>query len=138
MNPVVAALSVGAMEHGTQSSAFLLFAEDKLQLIALAFMTVVYIAKIRWILTFTAGKERQAPTGNPGTSAKRGGTYSLFNIFMPWSMASTRQHPLFYLQFGIFHVGVASAIAMSAIMPYLPGLIAAPYIVVALDRKSVV
>ncbi len=121
--------SVTAAEGGHQTSAFLHFAEDQLQIIALTFMAVVYIIKIRWILTYKAGKERQAPTGNPGTTDRKGATYSLFNIFMPWSMASTRQHPLFYLQFGAFHVAVAVAIAMSLIMPYLPWLIAPPYVV---------
>ena len=107
--------------HST--SQFLHFAEDKLQIIALTFMSLVYILKIRWILGFNAGKERQAATGSPDTTAKRGGMYSLFNIFMPWSMSSTRQHLLFYLQFGIFHVAVAMSIAMSIIMPYFPNLI---------------
>jgi nitrate reductase gamma subunit len=44
-------------------------------------------------------------------------------------MASTRQHPLFYLQFGVFHVGVAVCITMSIVMPYFPHLIAHQYIV---------
>ncbi len=107
--------------HST--SQFLHFAEDKLQIIALTFMGLVYILKIRWILGFNAGKERQAATGSPDTTAKKGGMYSLFNIFMPWSMSSTRQHLLFYLQFGIFHVAVAMSITMSIIMPYFPNLI---------------
>jgi len=105
------------------TSQFLHFAEDKLQIIALTFMGLVYILKIRWILGFNAGKERQAATGSPDTTAKKGGMYSLFNIFMPWSMSSTRQHLLFYLQFGIFHVAVAMSITMSIIMPYFPNLI---------------
>ncbi len=105
------------------ASPLLHFAEDKLQIIALSFMAIVYIFKIRWILSFNAGKERQAPTGDPSTTARKGAIYSLFNIFMPWSMSSTRQHPLFYLQFAIFHVAVATSITMSLVLPYLPGLI---------------
>ena len=96
-------------------------------------MAVVYIFKIKWILSFNAGKERQAGSGNPSTNGPSGAKYSLFNIFMPWAMASTRQHPLFYLQFGIFHVGVTLSIAMSVIIPYFPGLIAHQYIVWALQ-----
>ena len=119
--------------HPETTSQLLVFAEDKLQIIALLFMTVVYILKIRWILGFTAGKERQAATGDPATTAKKGGVYSLFNIFMPWSMSSTRQHPFFYLQFGIFHVAVATSIAMSLIFPYFPQLLAGKWVVLGLQ-----
>ncbi|NOZ21395.1 MAG: hypothetical protein GXP25_09940 [Planctomycetes bacterium] len=112
-----------------ETSAFLSFAENELQIIALSFMAIVYIIKIGWILRFKAGSERQAPTGSADTTARKGAVYSLFNIFMPWSMASTRQHPLFYLQFGIFHVGVAMAILMSVTMPYLPGMYETAFIV---------
>ncbi len=116
-----------------ETSPLLFFAEDKLQIMALTFMAVVYVIKVKWILKFTAGKERQSATGTEDTTAKRGAVYSLFNIFMPWSMASYRQHPLFYLQFGIFHVGVAVSIAMSIVMPYFPELISAPIIVLGLQ-----
>ena len=119
--------------HVETTSQLLAFAEDKLQIIALSFMALVYILKIRWILGFTAGKERQAPTGDPETTAKRGGIYSLFNIFMPWSMSSTRQHPLFYLQFGIFHVAVATSITMSLVLPYFPQLIAGKIVIMGLQ-----
>jgi hypothetical protein len=115
------------------TSPLLHFAEDRLQIIALTFMAVIYIFKIRWILSFKAGKERQASTGNPRTTAKKGAVYSLFNIFMPWSMSSTRQHPFFYLQFGIFHVAVACSIAMSIVMPYFPELIAGKWVIFLLQ-----
>jgi hypothetical protein len=119
--------------HAYATSPFLHFAEDQLQIIALSFMGLVYILKIRWILSFKAGKERQASTGDPSTTAKGGGTYSLFNIFMPWSMSSTRQHPFFYLQFGIFHVAVATSIAMSLVMPYFPQLISGKWVIAGLQ-----
>ena len=115
------------------TSSLLRFAEDRLQIIALTFMAVIYIFKIRWILSFKAGKERQAATGNPRTTAKKGAVYSLFNIFMPWSMSSTRQHPLFYLQFGIFHVAVGCSIAMSIVVPYFPELIAGKWVIFLLQ-----
>ncbi|MBU1626332.1 hypothetical protein KKB18_03105 [bacterium] len=112
-----------------ETSHLLHFAEDKLQIIALTFMALIYFFKIRWILSFKASKDRQAGTGDPTTDGPRGAKYSLFNIFMPWAMSSTRQHFLFYLQFGIFHVGVALSIGMSVIIPYFPGLISNQYII---------
>ena len=42
---------------------------------------------------------------------------------MPWKMESTRKNPGFYVQFVIFHIGVAAAIATSFIIPYWPSLL---------------
>jgi len=98
------------------------FVSDDLQLMALSFMAIVYILRIRWLLRFKAGRERQTPTGSPDTSSFRGIIYSWANIGMPWAMESTRQQAFFYLQFVIFHLAVASSIAMSFIIPYVPSL----------------
>jgi nitrate reductase gamma subunit len=106
-----------------ESSPLLRFAEDRLQLIALLFMATVYALKIRWIFTFPAGKDWQAPHGTDRTSPRRGATRSLFAIATPWTMASTRHHPLLYLQFVIFHTAVAASIAMSFVIPYAPKLL---------------
>ncbi len=111
----------------THASPLLSFAADQLQIIALLFMAVVYTLKIRWILKFPAGRDFQA--GSP-EGALRGARYSLFNIAMPGGMASTRQHPLLYAQFVVFHIGVAVSIAMSFVIPYLPALMT-PAVVLA-------
>ncbi|MGA2989871.1 MAG: hypothetical protein ABSD88_05295 [Candidatus Korobacteraceae bacterium] len=105
-----------------ETSPLLHFAEDKLQIIALLFMATVYAFKIRWILRFPAGGDKQAP-GNARANGPAGAKLSLFSIAMPWAMGSTRQHPFLYLQFVIFHIGVAASITMSFIIPYMPQLI---------------
>jgi nitrate reductase gamma subunit len=102
-------------------SETLRFVSDDLQLMALSFMAIVYILRIRWLLRFKAGRERQAPTGSPDTSSSKGIIYSWANIGMPWAMESTRQQAFFYAQFVIFHLAVASSIAMSFIIPYASG-----------------
>ncbi len=103
-----------------QTSPLLAFAQDRLQLAALSFMAIVYALKIRWILKFPAGRDRQAPTGDPRTTAARGAAYSLLNIAMPWTMASARSKPFLYVQFVLFHIGVGASITMSFILPYRP------------------
>jgi len=115
------------------TSPLLQFAEDQLQILALGFMSVVYLLKIRWILKFPAGQDRQPPAGNPGTDARKGAVHSLFNVALPWEMASTRQRPFFYAQFVIFHLGVAVSIAMSFLIPYVPEWIAGRATIVALQ-----
>lgn len=116
-----------------QTSPLLAFAEDQLQIAALSFMAIVYALKIRWILKFPAGRDRQAPTGSPRTTASKGAAYSLLNIAMPWAMASTRGKPLFYVQFVVFHLGVAASIGMSLIIPYKPEWIRGAVAVTALQ-----
>ncbi len=102
------------------TSAWLTFAENQLQIIALVFMATVYAAKIRWILRFPAGGDRQAPRESGGASARKGAIHSLFAIAMPWEMPSTRRHRWLYAQFVIFHLGIAASILMSFLIPYVP------------------
>ena len=104
-------------------SPLLSFVSDELQLIALGFMALVYFLRIRWILSFKASGERQAPTGPPDTTPARGVIYSWANIASPWAMESTRTKPFFYAQFVVFHLGVASGIALSFLIPYAPALL---------------
>jgi hypothetical protein len=103
-------------------SDLLSFVENELQLAALGFMGLVYILRIRWVLRYKAGRDRQAPTGSLDTTPAKGAIYSLFNIAMPWAMESTRQKFFFYVQFVIFHLGAATAIGMSFVIPYAPRL----------------
>jgi nitrate reductase gamma subunit len=115
------------------TSPLLHFAEDKLQVIALLFMATVYVLKIRWILHFPAGGDRQAPGNAALTDGPSGAKRSLFSIAMPWAMGSTRQHPFLYVQFVIFHLGVAASIAMSFVIPYAPQLISGRAVIFCLQ-----
>ncbi len=104
------------------------FAEHTLQEVALVTMACVYIIRLIWLIRFNAGKERQAPTGPPGTSVAKGVVYSWSNIIMPWAMESTRKHLLTYLQFIVFHLGVTAAISLSFIIPYAPEFLDASWL----------
>ena len=110
-------------------SGLLNFVENELQLAALGFMALVYILRIRWILQYKAGRDRQPQTGSLGTTPTKGAVYSLFNIAMPWAMESTRQKLFFYVQFVIFHLGAATAIGMSFLIPYAPQVMEPSWVV---------
>lgn len=92
--------------------------ENEVQLAALAFMALVYLARLAWIFRFKTRRDRTAAVGNE----LAGAGYSLMNVARPGAMESTRKRPGFYAQFVIFHVGVAAAIAGTLIIPYAPGL----------------
>jgi len=104
-------------------NGFLEFSETTLQEIALLFMATVYTVRICWFLRFKAGRERQGPTGTGSAKPTAGILYSWANIAMPWAMESTRKKFFLYIQFVIFHLGVATAILLSFIIPYLPNLL---------------
>ena len=111
-------------------SELLHFCEHTLQEVALVFMALVYTARIIWLLRFKAGGDRQAPTGPSGTTPTKGVLYSWANIAMPWAMESTRTKRFLYVQFVVFHVGVTVAIALSFVIPYVPGLLQSAALVV--------
>ena len=100
-------------------SGFLRILENEVQLVALLFLVFVYLFRLVWLFKFRSRKERTFPVGKEG----RGIARSLMNVAMPWAMESTRKNPGFYVQFVIFHIGVAAAIAASFIIPYWPSLL---------------
>ncbi len=104
-------------------SELLHFAEHTLQEVALVIMAIVYTLRIRWLFSFKSGRDRQAPTGAPDTTPRKGIIYSWAAIAMPWTMESTRTKWFFYTQFIIFHIGVTLAILLSFIIPYVPALL---------------
>lgn len=113
-------------------SPLLYFAENQLQLLALALMAAIYALKIRWVLRFPPYAERQPPSNPSQTNRVRGAWRSLFTVAMPRTMASTRQHPLLYLQFVLFHLAVAASIVLSFAIPYAPHWVAAASTIFAL------
>jgi len=104
-------------------SEYLHFSEHTLQEIALLFMGLVYTARLFWLFSFKSGSERQAPTGSMDTTPTKGYLYSWAMIAMPWAMESSRKHIGLYIQFVVFHLGVAAAILLSFVIPYVPGLL---------------
>ena len=116
-----------------EASHLLHFSEHTLQEIALGFMALVYITRVIWFLSFKAGGERQAATGALDTTRRKGILYSWAAIAMPWAMESIRTKFFLYVQFVIFHLGVAVAIALSFVIPYGAGLLTHPPVVLAVQ-----
>jgi len=112
------------------------FSEHMLQEIALLIMALVYTARLIWLFRFKAGRERQASTGAPDTTPRRGILYSWFIIAKPWAMESTRTRFFFYAQFVVFHLGVVSAIGLSFVIPYGPNLLNWPPLVTILQVST--
>ncbi len=99
-------------------SDFLYLLENEVQIVALSFMGIAYIIKLIWLFRFSYQSEKTTSVGNQTASI----AYSMMNVAMPHAMESTRKHPLFYLQFVIYHVGVVAGISATFIIPYWPQL----------------
>jgi nitrate reductase gamma subunit len=99
--------------------------ENEVQIAALVFLALVYIARLAWLFRFKVRRDRTFAAGREAAGAG----YSLMNIAMPWAMESTRKKPGFYAQFVAFHLGVTAAIAGTFIIPYAPGLLEARAVV---------
>ncbi len=93
--------------------------ENEVQIAALSFLLFVYVLRIVWLFRFNSAKEKTVPAG----SAKTAIGYSLLNVAMPWAMESARKNLFFYIQFVLFHLGVAAAISATFIIPYWPNLL---------------
>ena len=104
-------------------TSLLHLAEHRVQVVALAFMAVVYLLRVVWLFRFPRARDRQPPTGRPRTNAAKGAWYSMAAIGMPWSMETTRTRPGLYAQFVAFHLAVAANIVLSFVIPYAPGLL---------------
>ena len=92
--------------------------KHEVQYIALSIMGIVYITKIFWILSFKPMKERTPGRGMETKAI----TASFFSIFMPWTMESTSKKWYKWLEFAIFHVGIAVVIIASFLIPEAPFL----------------
>ena len=92
--------------------------ENEVQIAALLFMAAVYVLRLAWLFRFESRKERTFAEGKEAAGIGR----SLLNIAMPWAVESARKKPGIYLQFVIFHLGVAAAITATFIIPYAPGV----------------
>jgi nitrate reductase gamma subunit len=99
--------------------------ENVVQVACLIFMVVVYALRIAWLLRFRMPRERTFAEG----SESAGAIGSLTSIIRPGAMESSRSRPWFYIQFVVFHLGIAAAIAATFIIPYGPGFFRAKPIV---------
>jgi len=88
--------------------------------LALVFLTLVYVYKLYALTRFRLIKEISVPKGDPG----KGAMSSLTVNARPWAMESSRNIVDNWLEFVIFHVGIATAIIVSFVIPYGPELLA--------------
>ena len=101
---------------------FVHFAEYELQIIALVWLFVLYIIKVFQLSRLPMLQEKGPRKGSP----IRGGLRSYTNIFIPWSMESSKKHLWRWVEFGAYHVGALIAILNTFTTPFAPGMMTQP------------
>lgn len=104
------------------------FTQAALPAIALAVMVLGCSLRIGWILRFPGGKEHRTYLRPSDSSHWWSGTQAVFQVALPWTLASARRHPLRYVEFMILHLGIAASILASFLIPYAPAAIAHPIV----------
>ena len=104
------------------SPAFVHFVEYELQVIALSWLFVLYAIKIFQLSRLPMSREKGLSKGSAALGALR----SYANIFMPWSMESSKKHFWRWVEFGAYHVGAGIAILNTFTSPFAPGMMIQP------------
>jgi hypothetical protein len=104
------------------NTGFVHFAEYELQIIALAWLVVLYCIKIFQLRGLPMPRDVAPPRGSSLAGAFR----SYTNIFIPWSMESAKKYPWRWVEFGAYHVGALIAILNTFTTPFAPGLMIQP------------
>jgi nitrate reductase gamma subunit len=104
------------MENNVSHALYIL--QEPVQYMALSFMALMYIIKIRQMLKKPIPPEKAELKGDRVAGALE----SLTNVLKPWSMESTRKNPFFYAEFMIFHIAVALTIGATFFIPLAPSL----------------
>ena len=104
------------------SAGFVHFVEYELQVIALAWLGILYALKIFQLSRLPMFREKAPPKGSAGAGVLR--SYS--NMLIPWSMESSKKHFWRWVEFGAYHVGAGVAILNTFTSPFTPGMMTEP------------
>jgi len=104
------------------SAGFVHFVEYELQVIALAWLGILYALKIFQLSRLPMFREKAPPKGSAGAGVLR--SYS--NMLIPWSMESSKKHFWRWVEFGAYHVGAGVAILNTFTSPFAPGMMTEP------------
>lgn len=108
------------------------FDVEQTHVYALMFMALVYCIRIVWILRFRLVRDLARPRG----SGLAGAAVAMTTMFRPWSMETTRRGLVQWVEFTIFHVGIAVMIGMSFVISLAPHWLTPPVIAAVLVSQA--
>lgn len=102
----------GILDWG-QLGSFTTLLVHELHYVALAFMTLAYVIKVRHLLKLPAIVEGTPPRGDHAKAIR----YAYLTLAMPWELESQRQHWWRYIEFALFHIAIAFGIGTAFTLP---------------------
>jgi nitrate reductase gamma subunit len=103
-------------------AGFVHFVEFELQIIALSWLVILYVIKVFQLSRLPLPQEQEPRKGSPVLGA----LHSYTNIFMPWSMESSKKHLWRWVEFGAYHVGALIAILNTFTTPFAAVIMTQP------------
>ena len=98
--------------------------KDQVQIAALTFMSLLYILKVWQLMKLKPIVDLAPGRGDPNAGMR----FSMMTVAMPWEMESYRKKPMKYIEFAVFHLGIAAAILATFLIPYWPKVMLIPAI----------
>lgn len=81
------------------------------------YFVLCYALRLGWLFYLKCPRESTEQKGDK----VYGVCWAMATIAMPWTLDSTRKHFLTYVEFGIFHLGIAFALVSTFIIPHAEG-----------------
>ncbi len=100
------------------------FSVEQTHIYALVFMAIVYCIRIAWIFRFRLMRDLARPRG----SGLTGAAMAMTTMFRPWSMETTRRGFVQWVEFAVFHVGIAVMITTSFVISLAPHWLMPPVV----------
>jgi nitrate reductase gamma subunit len=108
------------------------FSIEQAHIYALVFMALVYCIRIAWILRFRLARDLARPRG----SGLMGAAMAMTTMFRPWSMETTRQGFVQWVEFGVFHIGIGVMIGISFVISIAPHWVTPPVVALIIVSQA--
>jgi nitrate reductase gamma subunit len=91
--------------------------QELVHLVATPVMIVLYTARLVILMRHRLVKDKSP---DPRGAIAKGVADAFMTLVMPWKMESTRKHWSYYLEFMIFHLGLAFNISLAYLITFVP------------------
>jgi hypothetical protein len=97
--------------------------QELVHLIATPVMVILYTVRLVILMRMKMVKDRSP---DPKGDLQKGVIEAFITLVAPWKMDSTRRHWRYYVEFMLFHLGIAFNISLAYLVTYFPSIFIEP------------
>jgi hypothetical protein len=97
--------------------------QELVHMIATPVMVILYTVRLIILMRVKMAKDRSP---DPKGDLRKGIWEAFVTLAAPWKMDSTRRHWTYYVEFMVFHVGIAFNISLAYLITYAPSIMTEP------------